>query len=53
MAHSCPNCFSYCTCKGDIDDIDMGVWDGCECCCECEDDDDDDDRDDPNDSRNL
>jgi hypothetical protein len=24
MAHTCPQCGCYCTCKGDWDDIDLG-----------------------------
>ena len=24
MAHTCPECGQYCTCNGDIDDIDFG-----------------------------
>jgi hypothetical protein len=36
MAHSCPECYQYCTCQGDIDDIDFGDdcdgADNCTCC---------------------
>ena len=32
MAHTCPECGSYCTCNGDIDDIDWGEDLMCECC---------------------
>ncbi len=44
MAHTCPNCYAYCTCNGDWDDINF-VGDDPEC-MHCEDDlfpDDDDD----------
>lgn len=29
MAHTCPRCDQYCTCNGDIDDIDFGYSDKC------------------------
>lgn len=45
MAHTCPCCGNYCTCCGDIDDIDMGEWDGCKHWRECENDYDEDDED--------
>jgi hypothetical protein len=32
MAHTCPDCGSYCTCQGDWDDMDMGSWSKCACC---------------------
>ena len=34
MAHTCPECWKYCTCQGDWDDIDFGDWEGCECDCQ-------------------
>jgi hypothetical protein len=43
MAHRCPSCDCFCTCCGDIDDIDMGEWDGCKHWVECEGEDEDDD----------
>lgn len=43
MAHTCPRCGSYCTCRGDCDDIDMGEWNKCRCPCPDEDDFEDDD----------
>jgi hypothetical protein len=36
MSHICPNCQSECHCCGDIDDINFGEWDLCECDCELE-----------------
>lgn len=37
MAHTCPYCDKYCTCSGDIDDIDMGYFEACTCnCCDDE-----------------
>lgn len=65
MAHTCPICQTYCTCAGDIDDMDLGIVPKvCFCCIDKEDEDDDDfdygdcdddieERNDPNDSRNL
>ena len=32
MAHTCIECGSYCTCHGDIDDIDFGEVDFCTHC---------------------
>jgi len=29
MGHTCPDCNCFCTCCGDIDDIDMGELSGC------------------------
>jgi hypothetical protein len=34
MAHTCPECWKYCTCQGDWDDIDFGDWYGCACDCQ-------------------
>lgn len=34
MAHTCPNCGSFCTCNGDWDDIDFGEDLGCEHDCD-------------------
>ncbi len=43
MAHSCPICDSYCTCGGDIDDMqfDGTVYQNNCYHCECDNDDDD------------
>jgi hypothetical protein len=43
MAHTCPDCGCLCHCKGDIDDLDMGEWIGCEHWKECEEEDNHDD----------
>lgn len=32
MAHTCPECSQYCTCQGDIDDVDFGERSDCVCC---------------------
>jgi len=32
MAHTCPDCGSYCCCNGDIDDCDWGESLDCVCC---------------------
>ena len=32
MAHTCPECYQYCTCNGDIDDIDFGEDPECTHC---------------------
>lgn len=49
MAHTCPVCGSYCTCGGDIDDMDLGMVPvHCECCVDDDEDygfDEDDDND--------
>lgn len=37
MAHTCPQCGSYCTCRGDWDDMDLGIDYYCECCEDYED----------------
>ena len=38
MGHTCPNCGQFCTCNGDIDDIDFGedcpAADACSCPCQ-------------------
>jgi len=44
MAHTCPECYSYCTCNGDIDDIDWGEDYMCVCCDSKQDDDWEDDE---------
>ena len=43
MAHTCPHCGQYCTCRGDWDDCDMGEDPECEHCPEGFDGDDDED----------
>lgn len=48
MAHTCPRCGSYCTCRGDWDDCDFGININCECDCSEDDDEELDDIDDPN-----
>jgi hypothetical protein len=49
MAHTCPVCGNFCTCRGDWDDIDFGIKYDCECCNDEEDDFDDDLEDDTDD----
>ena len=47
MAHTCPDCGQYCTCGGDVDDIDWGdEGDGALNCSHCWDDKFDHDNDD-------
>jgi hypothetical protein len=45
MAHTCPECGSYCTCNGDIEDMCLDTEEaviGCLCCAEKYDDTDED-----------
>jgi hypothetical protein len=44
MAHTCPHCGQYCTCRGDWDDCDIGEDPECEHCPDGFDGDDDDDE---------
>ena len=62
MAHSCPICDQYCTCGGDIDDMQLDGTEEQENCSHCDNHDPDnndydfdeqEERNDPNDSRNL
>lgn len=52
MAHTCPECGSYCTCQGDWDDVDFGIKLNCICCIESDDYDDDDSFDEYDDALN-
>jgi hypothetical protein len=40
MAHSCPTCDSYCTCRGDIDDMQLDETEFAHNCIHCDDSDD-------------